>query len=329
MKILAIRVGRAGDIVMVTPALRAILDKWPDAELHVVTSPDGKRVLKGFHERLSRLIIYQRKGLKGLLEKNRVRKEINQTSYDKVFCFELNPGFLKLVEQQKAELEQITEAATVTNYARRCLQVVCDDTEINNRWLYLPVTDEARSLAKQQLQDKDITDDDFVVGLHPSFSALRKFSFRNRDTRNQKGWPAENFAALARMLSNYGQTCKKRVYVVMDLVPEDRELGEKIVQLSDNKAVLFIPPLNFERYKALLQRMDLLVSPDTGPMHIAAAVGTRLVALFAGHDPRDCGPYVPDEQFTVLRAEDMAEPDQGLAALKPETVFEVCKKYLP
>lgn len=131
------------------------------------------------------------------------------------------------------------------------------------------------------------------------------------------------------MIADYAETHSKRIFVIMDLVPEDRELGEIIVRLSGNRAILFIPPLNFERYKALLQRMNLLVSPDTGPMHIAAAVGTSLVALFAGHDPRDCGPYVPDSQFRVLRAEDMSHPEQGLAAITSETVFNACKVFLP
>lgn len=184
-------------------------------------------------------------------------------------------------------------------------------------------------MARQQLQQNGITDDDFVLGLHPSFSSLRKLSFRNRGTRSQKGWPAEYFANLASMLANYAEVQGKRIFIIMDLVPEDRELGESIVRLSGGKVILFIPPLNFERYKALLQRMDLLVSPDTGPMHIAAAVGTQLVALFAGHDPRDCGPYVPEDQFRVLRAEDTSGPELGLAAILPEAVFEACKTFLP
>ena len=328
MKILAVRVGRAGDIVMVTAALQAMLDKWPEAELHVLTSPDGKRVLKDFHERLTRLIIYQRKGLKGLLEKGRIKRQINKTVYDKIFCFELNKSFLKLLDRQPAKIKQIQQQSSVTNYAERCLKVVCQADEIVDRWLYLPVTDEGKRLAQQQLQQRQIGDDDFVIGLHPSFSALRKLSFRNRDTRSQKGWPAEHFAKLACMIAEYAEAQSRRIFVIMDLVPEDRSLGESIVSLSGGRAVLFIPPLNFERYKALLQRMDILVSPDTGPMHIAAAVGTPLVALFAGHDPRDCGPYVPDSQFKILRAEEMAQPELGLAAISPEVVFEACKGFM-
>jgi len=329
MKILAVRVGRAGDILMVTAALKAILDKWPEAELHVLTSLDGKRVLKGFHERLTSLIIYQRKGLKGLLGRRWVKKAINKTVYDQIFCFELNKRFLKLLDKQTAPIRQITQEDSITKYSRRCLKIVCQGDELNDRWLYLPVTEQGRKLAREQLQQRDINDDDFVIGLHPSFSGFRKLSFRNRDARANRGWPAEHFAKLAKMFAEYAETQSRRIFVIMDLTPEDRELGETIVSLSGGRVISFIPPLNFERYKALLQRMDLLVSPNTGPMHIAAAVGTNLVALFAGYDPRDCGPYVPDSQFKVLRAEDMAQPELGLAAISPEAVFEACKAFLP
>ncbi len=314
---------------MVTAALKAMLDIWPEAELHVLTSPDGKRVLKGFHPRLTQLIIYQRKGIKGLLERGRVKSEVNRTVYDKIFCFEMKSSFLKLIEQQTAPIKQITPQDTITNYARRCLQMVCRDEELSDRWLYLPVTESGKQLAREQLLQHGINDDDFVIGLHPSFSALRKLSFRNRATRNEKGWPAGHFAKLAGLFADYAKTQSRRIVVIMDLVPEDRELGETIVRLSGGQVILSIPPLNFERYKALLQRMDLLISPDTGPMHIAAAVGTNLVALFAGHDPRDCGPYVPDSQYRVLRAEQMPQPELGLAAITPESVFETSKVFFP
>lgn len=329
MKILAIRVGRAGDIVMVSAALKAMLDKWPEAELHVLTSPDGKRVLNGFHERLTQLIIYQRKGIKGLLERGRVKKQINKTNYDKIFCFELKNSFLELVDQQTAAVSQITEADPIINYALRCLKMVCRDDELKDRWLYLPVTEQGVQLAREQLQQYDINDDDFVIGLHPSFSGFRKLSFRNQNARSRRGWPAGHFAKLARMFAEYAEAQSRRIFVIMDLVAEDRELGETIIRLSGGQVIMFILPLNFERYKALLHRMDLLISPNTGPMHIAAAVGTNLVALFAGHDPRDCAPYVPDSQFRVLRAEEMEQPELGLEAISPEKVFEECKVFLP
>ena len=75
--------------------------------------------------------------------------------------------------------------------------------------------------------------------------------------------------------------------------------------------------------------MKLLIAPDTGPAHIAAAVGTNLIALFSGHNPSDCAPYTSMNKLSVLRAEDCQHPENGLAAISAEDVFQASKKFLP
>jgi len=75
--------------------------------------------------------------------------------------------------------------------------------------------------------------------------------------------------------------------------------------------------------------MNLLIAPDTGPAHIAAAVGTNLVGLFSGHNPKDCAPYTSDNKLVVLRAEDYQHSELGLAAISAGDVFQASKVFLP
>lgn len=75
--------------------------------------------------------------------------------------------------------------------------------------------------------------------------------------------------------------------------------------------------------------MNLLVSANTAPMHIAAAVNTPVVALFDGLLPEDCGPFMPSEQYTVLRAEETGKTEAGIAAITPESVLDVAPPYFP
>ena len=75
--------------------------------------------------------------------------------------------------------------------------------------------------------------------------------------------------------------------------------------------------------------MNLLIAPDTGPAHIAAAVDTNLIALFSGHNPNDCAPYTSTDKLRVLRAENMQNPELGLAAISVEDVFQASKAFLP
>ncbi len=75
--------------------------------------------------------------------------------------------------------------------------------------------------------------------------------------------------------------------------------------------------------------MNLLVPAFTVPMHIAAAANTSVVALFFGLFPEDCGPFMPPEQYTVLRAAEAGKPGAGIAAITPESVLDAEPPYFP
>ena len=64
---------------------------------------------------------------------------------------------------------------------------------------------------------------------------------------------------------------------------------------------------------ALLGRADLLVTPDSGPMHIANAMGTKVLGLHAASNPNRSGPY-SDRRFCVDRYDDAARIYRGKPA---------------
>jgi ADP-heptose:LPS heptosyltransferase len=173
-----------------------------------------------------------------------------------------------------------------------------------------------------------INENDYVIAMHPSFSGLRKSFFRSKKENYLRQWPIASFAHLAILLTEYANKADLDVKIIMDLLPDERELGEKIVHASGDRVILLTPKPDFGRYKAVIQRTNLLITPNTGPMHIGGAVGTEMVALFSGMSPDDCGPYVPKEQFIALCAEDTDKPELGIAAISPNRVFKACQKFL-
>ena len=325
-----VRVGRVGDIVMITAAIKAAIKLFEHAEIHLLTGTDGKRVIRGFDPRLSEVIIYNRASLLSFLKRKRIAKQIKEAGYSDIFCFETNPSYLKLFKGSGAIVHQMKDYRIENNYAQQCLQMVTEAAgkENFNEWIYLPVTEDGEQEARTIFSKQGITDDDFIVGLHPSFSGLRKLSFRSQTARHQRGWPRECFAKLAVLIHEYAQTNNQKVKIAIDLLAEEGELGLDIVEKSGDVIQLFTPKLNFERYKGTLKRYNLLVTPNTGPLHICAAVGTPVIGLFAGLKPENSGAYVDPARFTAVCAEQTEHPELGLAAITPEMVFEACKPYL-
>ncbi|RME70920.1 MAG: hypothetical protein D6776_10995 [Planctomycetota bacterium] len=130
------------------------------------------------------------------------------------------------------------------------------------------------------------------VFLHVGASELRLWS----EGRSGRVWPAASFAVLADALAMTGSI------VIGHAVgaAERWQLG-RIERLARPETRIHrLPPLSPRAFAALLRTGGVLVTGDTGPMHLAAAVGARLVALFGPSDPAATGPVSPPSRCAVL-----------------------------
>jgi ADP-heptose:LPS heptosyltransferase len=191
------------------------------------------------------------------------------------------------------------------------------------------VTESARAAASDYLAAHGLADGDRLVGLHLTFSESARGLFAGRRGLKNRVWSDVAGADLARRLVEHGRSQGRPIRPVVDILPHERGLLAGFLDRAGDAVTVLSGPPDFERYKAVLARLALLVTPNTGPMHIAAAVGTPVVALFSGWSPAECGPFVPAGRARTLRAEDTAEPGRGLAAISAGAVFEACRAFLP
>ena len=105
-------------------------------------------------------------------------------------------------------------------------------------------------------------------------------------TWESKLWEADRFAAVARYLSERYQYRSVAVWGT----PAERTVAEQIVSLSEGCASL-APDTDLQHLAALLETSDLFISGDTGPLHMAVAVGTSTIGLYGSTRPGDSGPY--------------------------------------
>jgi ADP-heptose:LPS heptosyltransferase len=111
-----------------------------------------------------------------------------------------------------------------------------------------------------------------------------------------KRWPAANFVAVAREV---GRRCGA-VWLILG-GPADRDLAAEIARQLPG-AVNLAGRTGLRDLMQVLAACDLVLTNDTGPMHLAAALGTRVVALFGSTAPELTGPGLPgDPRHAVLR----------------------------
>lgn len=321
MQILVVRVGRVGDTVMITPALNAIIDCYPDAEITILASPGGKRLLHGFNPRIKATWTWNRHGLlRPLLEKRRLRRLLEQNRFDHIFCFDTNPRIASLFDQESPAFHWFRGSTQRKHSARHYLEHVAESCriDIDHYYYFLPLKEDARTAVDDELASHGITPANRVVMMHPTFSGYSRFWIRKKSAMIRKIWPAEHYAGLGRRLSQARTSDGEAIRPLMVLLPGDMELGRKIVALSDNSITLLEDRSGFERYKALVSRADVIVTPDSGPMHIASALGTKIVAFFSQKDPSDCGPYMEANRYRILSSDD---PVHGISIIDIDTVF--------
>ncbi len=107
-----------------------------------------------------------------------------------------------------------------------------------------------------------------------------------------KRWPAGRFAAVARELAVAHATHD----VVVIAGPGEEEIARSISHDPGRPLPVVGPDLDLAELAAALGRLSLLITNDSGPMHLAAAVGTPCLALFGPTDPRRTAPLGPDHR---------------------------------
>ena len=138
----------------------------------------------------------------------------------------------------------------------------------------LPVATVAVEFVDRLLDDEALAGDGPLIGFHPG-------AFFG----GSKTWPPESYGELARRLAAKAQA---RILVLGG--PDEVELAARVCDAAGGAAVNLAGKDNLETLPAILARLSVLVSGDTGPLHIAALMGTRTLSLFGPTDPRRTAP---------------------------------------
>jgi heptosyltransferase-1 len=139
-----------------------------------------------------------------------------------------------------------------------------------------------------------------------------------------KRWPVERYAAVAKGMIDRGMR------VLVNAGPGEEPLAEAVVRAASGSTSL---NCTLEQLIALTRRVKLAVAGDTGPLHLACALGRPVVGIYGPTDPGRNGPF--GTRFRVLRSPESrrdhtrhAAPEAGLLTIFPREVLEAADELL-
>lgn len=313
---------RLGNLLLITPLLVECRRIFANAQLDVLISGDAYPDVYRHQTFLDEVVTAPKKRMaRNPLRTIPFSRMLRERKYDVV----IDASHMHEFSLTTAWAAQLTRAPWRVGYAR-------GDAELFLNWLVnIPTEDELHECDVHLQLLRDLLPDADVLGPRRAAPHYDVQSDEKRDAaerfrawgltpaepiglfvgaRGRKKWPVSRFVEIAEKLVASGTPC-----ILFGGPVEQDELDG--LQTS----AVVAPPLDLRAFAAALASCRLVVSADTGPMHLAVAVGCPTVELFFASDPRRYGYAHLDEHLVVE-----GNADEGIA---PETVLDAVTQLLP
>ncbi|GAB4465170.1 MAG: lipopolysaccharide heptosyltransferase II [Armatimonadaceae bacterium] len=294
-RVCMVRFGGMGDILLATPALRALSEQLGTREIDVIVGRGNRHAVTEIPY-IRNVIEWGPRGAdaepKAFLA---FLRTLRSTRYDLFLNFQPSAKTVLMAAASGAGMIltfKKERRLQRTGHVRHAIDDFFKElrplgiTELTNRRMDFAIPDLAHQRVAQLLADKGIGGGEHLVLVNPG------------GTRQINRWQPARFATLLthlagipglRLIVTGGPDDVQRASALMAALPAGAEVWNLANQLS------------IKEMGALLARTRVFVTPDTGPMHIASAVGTPMVVLSGAADPDRTGPQNPDDLVVIKR----------------------------
>ncbi|MFH0764444.1 MAG: lipopolysaccharide heptosyltransferase II [Candidatus Omnitrophota bacterium] len=282
-KILIVRLDRIGDVLLSTPVIKNLRDAYPKSYIAFLVRPYAREIVQG-NPYLDDVIVYDKagreKGLRGNLKFIRyLRKKkfdmaiiLHPTKRAHLVAFlagiPVRVGYDRkwgiLLTKRIPHTKQSGLKHEI-DYTLDILRYI--GVEPEDRTLYMPVDTACETRVRGMMGDAGITDTDFCIAINPGASCP------------SKRWKTMNFARAADSLA---KTYNAKILIISS--EEDRMFAGEVAALMSRPHVNLAGKTGIGDVASVLRRVKLFVSNDSGPVHIAVAVGTPVISIFGRSD---------------------------------------------
>jgi ADP-heptose:LPS heptosyltransferase len=286
-----------GNLIMLTPMIRSLRRGLPGARITVVVSPNGaKDVIEG-SDLVDEVLV---------LDSKRTLKEIRDDWPDLTIAA-THRGFIRAKRafrtgamyrlgfrydhEDKLDIGLLFTHTVALDESKHEVEQGLDFIRALRlpeiRELYMHIEDEDRAIAGRILHDTGVQEGDLLVGIHAGLGA---------DDPKGRCWPMDRFARLGDILiGDYGAE------LIMVGGSAEVSVANRIASIMQNKPIILAGKTTLRQTAAVIEKCQLFISNDGGPMHIAAAVGTPVIGIFGPTDSARYGPY--GENCSVVKSD--------------------------
>ncbi|BCS52422.1 lipopolysaccharide heptosyltransferase II [Geobacter sp. SVR] len=290
-----------GDAVMTTPAIGLIREHFHDAEITLLANPLVAQLFSP-HPGIDRVMTFDRTGAhRGFAGRLRLAAELRRQSFDAAIILpnsfdsalipwlagipvrfgKSSDGRGLLLSKRYSPNERKWTGHEV-DYYRELVRHFGITGSVRSP--YLMVTPEEQHEANLLLARHGIRPEEPVLGINPGATY-----------GSAKRWYPERFAEVARQLATHWSA-----RVVIFGGPGERDIANDIAARLEGTGLNLAGQTNVRELMALIKRCNFFVTNDSGPMHIAAAFGVPLVAIFGPTDHTGTAPFT-DKAVVVRR----------------------------
>ncbi|MBS0883068.1 glycosyltransferase family 9 protein [Pantoea sp. JGM49] len=310
-----------GDLLFNTPAIKAIKHRYPEARLMLVSS-DKNRDLVEKSQWFDEIVIWDNK----IVHSHRVIRRMRKFKPDMTVLLHSTLGYDILCARLSGSKYIIRD-----NFR--------SDNTVFNHWIdhYSSATDVhiiQRKLDLISILGCNTTDIrmQFPIAIH---SVEREnyrpvIGFQMGASGKNRCWPVEHFSELAeRILEN-----NKDAKIVLTGATQDKNIEKSFFDLLKNKyhsrVHSYIGKTRLPELLQIIKNLDVLITGDTGPLHIAITAETPTVSLYVSANPRHTGPYQDLHIHQTIRIEPESndDPHYPLRKISVDQVYNVMMKNI-
>jgi lipopolysaccharide heptosyltransferase II len=329
-KILIFNVNWLGDVLFSTATIRNIRQNFPDSFIACIIAPRCYPVLEG-NPYLDEIIIFdEEKEHKGLFGKLKFIGYLKKIKFDTVFLLHRSfsralitflagiPERIGYSTPKRAWLltkkNQPPDANSLHRIDYYLGVVKSAGLKVEDRHTDFFIADKDLERVDKFLNDHGICEEDFLVGINPA------------GNWSPKRWPKEYFIELVNRLI---KECSAKIIITGG--PQDLSLAEEICAAIEGQAIVACGVFNLKQSAVLYRILNLFITADTGPLHIANAIGAKnIMAIFGPTHPAITGP-VPQGNIIILQKDVgckipcyvvNCKDNRCMKAITPEEVME-------